>query len=528
MKSARESSLWLAAFGASIALHGVLGTAFALAPRPQTTEPTEVRVTLHTVDEDVPSRANKAAALEPAEPEAILARPQTAATVAADVARQSTAIEPARDDGPAIAEDVSAPATLERLPPNLSGSLSPEIATAAELTPVADAVQEPAIEFIAPRPEAVASAVVQSETLRTPLRDGDGVRPVEAAIPLTPSTIPLSAVSIAEPDVKVAAIEAAPAVVPVLPEEIPAGATTSSPVAPEVFVTAEAAAERVSAISSPVEPRETMIGPDRRSAAENLTGNEDPAVLSASVPAAGSAIVSPRVGDRAGAEMALAPLRPDEQPLSAQPLIDPWEQVKGIITRQSRKDCFLALADPAGDTIRVDGYSEHDEQLRRLRRELAAVSIAPVTAREHLVTRAQCEALSFARSQSDSPEADLPIFADTTEIRSGAELSGEIRNLKRSYVYLVIIDDEGIVQEIGDDSLWLIDRHTIGFRAPFTLTGGPVGTVQLLLSIASDRPLLAIAEHEHEEAGRYFTALQDEIKATGLQVEVGVAGFIVR
>jgi hypothetical protein len=226
-------------------------------------------------------------------------------------------------------------------------------------------------------------------------------------------------------------------------------------------------------------------------------------------------------------EQTLALLRPGSpEPLApAETPNQSYAKLLDFLSAEPRQ-CFLALASARGNVIEVKGYAATVERIGELGRRINQLIEAPAAVHGHLVTDAQCAALTFASDLPAYPEQPLAVQTARPQVRSGEVLTGRIHNFRRSRLYLIIIDDDGKVQELED--LRPEAGNTVSFRAPLTLTDGPVGTVQLLLAIASDHALLTFSAHEGTQAEPYFEQLRNEILKQGNPVDFGVASFIVR
>lgn len=206
--------------------------------------------------------------------------------------------------------------------------------------------------------------------------------------------------------------------------------------------------------------------------------------------------------------------------------IDPRERVLDYLSLHEGGGCFLALASAdASSPLTVEGFTDVPDEVGRLSDELARIARIPVDVNARTVTRDQCGALSFARRLAGYPVPALDVRLEKRSITSGAFLSGRIENLARRMLYLLLVDDEGKVEEI--DNLFHAE-NAIGFSAPMTLEDGPVETVQILVAIASDEPLATVSVHDGANADVYFHALEDEIADTGNRVDFGFAYFLVR
>jgi hypothetical protein len=233
---------------------------------------------------------------------------------------------------------------------------------------------------------------------------------------------------------------------------------------------------------------------------------------------------------------ALTPADPEQtvallRPVSPEPLApaetpkQSYAKLLEFLSAEPRQ-CFLALASARGSVIEVKGYAATVERIGELDRRINELIETPAAVRGHLVADAQCAALTFASELAAYPEPPLAVRTARPEVRSGEVLTGRIHNFHRSRLYLIIIDDDGKVQELHD--LRPEAGNTVSFQAPLTLTDGPVGTVQLLLAIASDHALLTFSAREGTQAEPYFEQLRNEILQQGKPVDFGIGSFIVR
>jgi hypothetical protein len=531
-----DIALWAGAFGVSIAVHGALAATLALAPRPERVEPPATNIAIQSLAPDMPGRV-AATPVPQAETKRELVKNVSAPDAAARVdggevvtpsaatgesvtgAESTAAIEPVRDAG--------IMPTVEQKPVTIAGAETTE----AALQPTLDAKQ-------------VSAAEVEQALAGTP-------RPMDEAPAAEMARVEVAASRIAVPALEP---DSAPSVAaqPVLTSDVPASQNLAPPAevvtAPSTGTTqplaaivppSEIASLDVTAPSdrnqiAAVEPTPSTAAGARPAPVPETSDAEPAMAISQPSPLPALQVPTPKVDavavvpepETSETQVAMLPVRPPRPVMEARPLVDPLEQVRNVIAGQPEAGCFLALALPSPQIIEVDGYSETPARLQRLHNDLSTIADASVRTRQHRITPAQCEALSFARSVSPDPVAQLPITSDSAEISSGAELSGAIHNFSRKWLYLVVVDDEGTVQELDD-----LSRNadgTIGFRAPLTLTDGPVNTVQLLLAIASDSALETFAQREGENARPYFAALATEISALRQGVEVGIAGFVIR
>jgi hypothetical protein len=186
---------------------------------------------------------------------------------------------------------------------------------------------------------------------------------------------------------------------------------------------------------------------------------------------------------------------------------------------------LATVAGEGAEAVRIDGFAGQPAEIARLGEEIDRSTGIPVETRAHPVSSAQCSALSFA-SRLGGVAPTLSLQPERTTIHSSELLNGRIRNFGKTMLYLLVVDDDGKVEEVTN--LFEETDGGIGFSAPMTLTDGPVGTVQLLMAIGSDQPLATIADRDGEPADIYFAALANEIAQTGARIEYGIVSFVVQ
>lgn len=297
-------------------------------------------------------------------------------------------------------------------------------------------------------------------------------------------------------------------------------------------VRAEAVSRPVETASSPGTASPSGGGSDAPVAASSSAASLIAAARPHTEPAATGAStansVSPTGASARAAGEEVAMLVPNA-PSAAAPKVeevDPYQQMLDYLLLRKEDPCFLALAsDEQGPSLGLDGFSGSPNEVRQLGKNLVDLTGVPVEARAHMITRDQCGALSFARSLPTYPVPALRIRPDVRTIDSGAYLSGRIENVGHNMLYLLLVDDEGKVEEVHE---LFKDGDAIGFDAPMTLQHGPVATVQILVALASERPLDTVTAYDGEQADKYFDALADEISRTDNTVDFGFTYFFVR
>lgn len=364
------------------------------------------------------------------------------------------------------------------------------------------------------------------------------------------SSTPSSTVSGEVPET-IAAVETSTGVVPPASNEQPVA--TSIPaenLVPEV-ATAPSVGETLQPVTSvppetsglqPTGTGPISTAPVQPEALSPVTGSSDTGGESVGVVPAQPEVIAPTVEiPGAGPET----VQPVEEPLETALLVparpdsslgtevdkptDRYRRIVDFVRQYSGGDCFIALPamSPGGevtfqtfgrDKQREDAFKQALLGLDGLRAEISSGDVADP----------QCLALSFARAAKRYPGFSLMIDLDEADFASGGSLSGSVLNAGDRELHLLLVDDEGKVQSLDRflGSGGGTDRH---FGTPLTLTGGrAVETKQILVAIATDRPLPALAGPINQPADIYFAKLEKEIDATDADVDLAVEGFNVR
>lgn len=520
--------LWAGAFGASIVLHVALASALALAPRPERRETPAATISIQSLTRDVPSSVAPSQ-VAVADVSTKLAEAASTSTILPPIPQAEDVAAVSASQALAPAQQGEAIAPIREAAPAAAPAAQPEKIHASEPAPTPVVVAGTSQPAVAAPVESLSTSPVDQAEPVSAARVADGIAAETVTAFAADNIVPASASDAVAPS-GVSPIETVGAVPPRVGSALP-------PVAP-----APAEGPRVAAAAPILAPASVGAGTASRTeplrpsqpTASVQTGSERLSAIAADLPPANAeqpaapVVTGAPISATAPEErIAMAPIRPEAPPIEPRPSVDPLQQVRNVIVAEPGDGgCFVAIAKPSADTVAVDGYAAAGETLARLETDLAAIEDASVAMRRHRIASAQCDALAFTRGLNPDPVPRLTIRPDTPEIASGTELTGVVRDFGRKWLYLVVVDDEGKVQELDD--LKPGPDGSIVFRAPLTLTDGPVDTVQLLLAVASDEPLDTFATQDGAPAGAYFQSLREEISAHPRPIDIGMAGFLIR
>jgi hypothetical protein len=341
----------------------------------------------------------------------------------------------------------------------------------------------------------------------------------ESAVAETPELAGAEAAELAEAEALTAA-PAAEAPPLVEPEAVAGEAVTAVPVAADdpdlspIVPETAAAAERLAPVAPVAQGAQTLT-PDAPTAQTVLALNTAPA---APQPSAGGA-----------PQPAAARPPPSAQDLAIGALV---ERIRAA-TRTSLPElnmgaeapsCLVALPRRDGvDGVGLAMIAADEGLMETFAQSALTAEDATVRQTRTLIDPRQCPALSFVRNNRDYPATGIGLRLDTPEVASGGRLTGVLRGVAGRYVTLLLIDDNGVVQDL--QRFLAFSGNLTRFDVPVTRAGPSRDTSQLLLAIATRQPPDAIRARIGRLAQEVFLDLGGEL-ATG--AALGVATFDVR
>lgn len=254
-----------------------------------------------------------------------------------------------------------------------------------------------------------------------------------------------------------------------------------------------------------------------------------PVVPTVNAARAPSAMVAPPAVPeaRSAAEAMLAPVRPIASATEKERQAERYRTVGNFLKGFDGGPCFIAVPTmDASGTLKIESLGRNGTAQDKLGRSLTQATgiVADMVLRE--VDTSQCFALSFARNLPHYPDFPLSIRLDDPRVGSGTVLSGEIAGMPDARVHLLFIDDDGMVQR-ADQFMHAQPDGTRRFSAPVVLTGGPAGSAQLLMAIASSLPLEQLETAQKLPALEFFVRLGNQAHDAGASVDVALAAFSV-
>jgi serine/threonine-protein kinase len=139
------------------------------------------------------------------------------------------------------------------------------------------------------------------------------------------------------------------------------------------------------------------------------------------------------------------------------------------------------------------------------------------------VTRAQCPAITFLSRLRNQRAAAPHLQIRETSLRGGDALTGDIKGYGDGSVQLVLVSDEGSAQDLSSLLKPAPDGKMFNLR--MQRTGAPGAQPQLLIAIASPRPLEVLRGARSTPADQLFPLVLVEAQRTGQTIGASAQYF---
>ena len=431
---------------------------------------------------------------------------------------ESEVVEPEPLEPEVVEPEVTEPEVLEPEP------VEPEVAEPEVLEPepvepeVAEVLPEPENEpllvpdeVIEPEPaelepEVVAEAVTEPEPTPLPLPEPepesplaiDDLSPIDGSV-LNPLATGGSGPAPVEEDVLALlapepTLPEPPVIVPDVVEEVaPAALPEEALPEAEVIeepVVAEPEPEPAPAPEPEPEPA-PELEPEVAEEAPEPVAEESPPEIQAPVSVPAASVRQP-LPNPSAADVAIGQLLRRVR-VTAQ------EQCTLALPRRTTGGSLAGLSMIGADETVLDTVAE---------RIISGLDFSPVETRELLDPR-QCATLDALRQSDSYPANRIGLSLDTTTLASGDVLSGRIVGAGGLFVTLLLIDDNGVVQNLAP--FMQLDGNTPVFEAPVARSGPSRATRQILLSIGTAGIPLDLGDRVGQEAQDVFGSIPSDV-----------------
>ncbi|MFQ6549992.1 hypothetical protein AADZ90_018755 [Aestuariibius sp. 2305UL40-4] len=215
---------------------------------------------------------------------------------------------------------------------------------------------------------------------------------------------------------------------------------------------------------------------------------------------------------------------------TAQPAAEPSPEARTVnalvqrIREQLADACLVALPQRTGDGgARLTLIAPDEETIQSFSQAVLPGLEPQPSERDVLIDTRQCAAVRFIREQPDYPVGRLSIVLASDRVESGGRLIGAISGAAGRYVTLLLVDDNGVVQDLNR-FLTFVGGET-RFDVPVTRSGPPRDTGQILLALATSGRPSTIEERGGQLAEDVFPPLSEEL---GENAVTGMIPFSVR
>jgi hypothetical protein len=238
-------------------------------------------------------------------------------------------------------------------------------------------------------------------------------------------------------------------------------------------------------------------------------------------------VETPRPEPSAAETVALSPTAPAATANLAPPVAPApaEEKAKAFIASFDGGECFLIEPLPGATKPHeyqavgraIEPFRRFDSAYKREVGAEADLTMAPISAE-------QCPALDLVRLGAPDGQQAPRLTLKNYEVGPGQPLLGTISGLERRRVYLVLVDNDGLVHRLVTKVDPSGDSAT--FSVPLTADASSVGPIQMLLAIVSDKPIPALDTLHSANLKLIGSQLVDDARRASASVEADYFKFV--
>jgi len=203
-----------------------------------------------------------------------------------------------------------------------------------------------------------------------------------------------------------------------------------------------------------------------------------------------------------------------------------YRQVLDFVRGYAGGDCFAALPSLSDeDRFQFETFARSKSDLDTFRAALEEKTGVLSATTMKAISDAQCAAMQFVQEADSYPSFKLYFDLKDRSIASGTTLSGSIGGATAGVLNLILIDDEGKVQDIG--SFLKFAQGKAIFEVPMTYAGGPIDTQQVLMAIVTQGRISTVKDYSGSPAPQFFQRLALELRRTGMREDIALVAFNV-
>jgi len=200
------------------------------------------------------------------------------------------------------------------------------------------------------------------------------------------------------------------------------------------------------------------------------------------------------------------------------------EQIQRYIDQYDGGDCFfVAPTAVSANAAQIDGYGASGSPFQVLDDAFKRANGFEASIEVRQVTSAQCPAITFLGRLRNERARAPRIQVGQTNLRSGDALAGSIEGVGNNSVQLLLVSDEGQVQDVSALLKPAGDAKTFNMR--MQRTGAAGAQPQLLVAVSSARPLESLKGAQTTPADQLFPLALTEAARTGQAIGAAIRYF---
>ena len=208
-------------------------------------------------------------------------------------------------------------------------------------------------------------------------------------------------------------------------------------------------------------------------------------------------------------------------PAPADPVLD---QLMSKIRERLGDPCLIALPRRTNrNALQVQVVADNDRIINDFVSSVLQETELPVEHRVILIDPRQCPAINMVRENSRYPALGVSLKLNSPVVGSGGHLTGTINNISGFYTSLLLVDDNGVVQDLRRFTNFAAGRAE--FDIPVTRQGATRDTSQILMVVATRSRPETISRRAGYLAEDFFTNLHKEL---GKDYRIALIPFEVR
>jgi serine/threonine-protein kinase len=224
-------------------------------------------------------------------------------------------------------------------------------------------------------------------------------------------------------------------------------------------------------------------------------------------------------GGAAGQQTALlapaSPRKPDLSPL-----------IESFLANYDGGECFLSIPRRiSADAAEVLSYGRSAADFERMIERFRDAVGVRLAVEPRPITENQCGALELARHFSGGA-TPLAIRLAQDQVNDGAVLTADVTGYSHPWIYVLLVDDEGMVRELSSYASSIDGR--LRLAVPVHASGDGYDKTQLLIAVSSTRELTMMDIPERAPLANALPLIIGQRKLLAADTEVAVAAFRVR